>query len=80
MTGDGVAVPEAARSQVAEVIAKSWTLWTVHSLRGDLVALWSRSTASKEQLLLELQQWCRRAESSRIPALEEFSRELRRYA
>jgi stearoyl-CoA desaturase (delta-9 desaturase) len=79
MAGDGVAVPDAARAQVAEVIAKSWTLWTVHSLRSDLAALWSRSTASKEKLLLELQEWCRRAESSRIPALEGFSRELRRY-
>jgi stearoyl-CoA desaturase (delta-9 desaturase) len=50
------------------------------SMRRDLVALWARSAASREQLVRQLQDWCRRAEASGIGPLAEFSRELRSYA
>jgi stearoyl-CoA desaturase (delta-9 desaturase) len=42
--------------------------------------LWERSTASKEQLLRHLQDWCHRAESSGIAPLVDFSHRLRSYA
>ena len=41
-------------------------LQTVYSMRADLSQLWSRSTASADQLLEELREWCRRAEASGI--------------
>ena len=46
----------------------------------ELAALWERSSASKEQLLRQLQDWCHRAESSGIAPLQDFSRRLRCYA
>ena len=53
---------------------------TVHSMGRELPTLWERSTASKEQLVARLQDWCRRAEASGIRPLMEFSRRLRSYA
>jgi stearoyl-CoA desaturase (delta-9 desaturase) len=49
-------------------------------MRRELVALWQRSTATHDELLKRLQDWCRRAEESGIRQLEEFSLRLRRYA
>ena len=49
-------------------------------VRKDLAALWQRSSASKEQLVRELEEWCARAEASGIIPLQEFSRRLRCYA
>ena len=68
------------RARLAEALAKSEKLLTVYAMRRELVALWERSTASREQLLKQLQDWCRRAEASGIRQLEEFSLRLRCYA
>lgn len=51
----------------------------MHAMRCELMALWERSTASRELLLRRLQDWCRRAETSGIRPLEEFSERLRCY-
>jgi stearoyl-CoA desaturase (delta-9 desaturase) len=53
---------------------------TMHSMGRELTTLWERSAASKEQLVRRLQDWCRRAESSGIRPLVEFSQRLRSYA
>ena len=53
---------------------------TMYSMRRELMALWERSSASKEQLLRQLQDWCHRAEASGIAPLMDFSRRLRSYA
>jgi stearoyl-CoA desaturase (delta-9 desaturase) len=68
------------RARLAEALAKSEKLSTVYTMRRELVALWERSNASREQLLKQLQDWCRRAEASGIRQLEEFSSRLRSYA
>jgi stearoyl-CoA desaturase (delta-9 desaturase) len=49
-------------------------------MRHELAALWERSNASKEQLLRQLQDWCRRADASGIAPLVDFSQRLRSYA
>jgi len=49
-------------------------------MRNELAALWDRSSASKEQLLRQLQDWCARAEASGVPTLVDFSHRLRSYA
>jgi stearoyl-CoA desaturase (delta-9 desaturase) len=56
------------------------TLHIYAELREELMAMWERSNVSREQLLLQLQNWCRRAELSGIDALEEFALRLRQYA
>ena len=68
------------RARLAEALAKSRKLSTVYAMRKELTALWGRSNASSEQLLKQLQDWCRRAEASGIRQLEEFSFSLRCYA
>jgi stearoyl-CoA desaturase (delta-9 desaturase) len=49
-------------------------------MRGELAALWERSSASRGELVSHLQDWCRRAEESGIAPLREFSIRLRSYA
>ncbi len=71
---------ETERLKVAEILKKSTALDTVYSMRAELAALWERSSASGEQLVRQLQDWCRRAEASGIRPLVEFSLRLRRYA
>lgn len=68
------------RARLAEALAKSAKLSTVYAMRRELVVLWERSNASREQLLQQLQDWCGRAEASGIRQLQEFSLRLRRYA
>lgn len=67
------------RAKLDEVLSKSKVLKTIYSMRQDLTALWQRSTASKEQLVGQLEDWCHRAEQSGIASLQEFSRKLRYY-
>ena len=50
------------------------------SMGRELLTLWERSAASKEQLVRRLQDWCQRAEASGIRPLAEFSQRLRSYA
>ena len=71
---------ETERLKLAEILKKSTALDTVYSMRAELAALWERSSASGEQLVRQLQDWCRRAEASGIRPLVEFSLRLRRYA
>ena len=71
---------DAQQTRLAEVLAKSKALATALAMRQELLALWERSSATKEQLLRQLQDWCHRAEASGIQPLIEFSRRLRSYA
>jgi stearoyl-CoA desaturase (Delta-9 desaturase) len=73
-------VPEAHRPGLAEALGKSKALSTVYSMRTELAAIWERSSASREQLLKQLEDWCHRAEASGISQLVHFSQRLRRYA
>jgi len=72
-----LSLPE--RERMREVLSKSTVLDTVYSMRRELASLWQRSTATKDELLHELEDWCHRAEVSGIEALQDFSRHLRRY-
>ena len=65
---------------MSQALNHSKVLATVYTMRQELAALWQRSSASKEQLVRELEDWCARAEASGITPLQEFSRRLRCYA
>jgi stearoyl-CoA desaturase (delta-9 desaturase) len=73
-------ISEQQRARVANLAEKSRILGTVVTMRQELAQLWQRSSATKEQLVKQLEDWCRRAELSGITALQEFSRTLRSYA
>jgi stearoyl-CoA desaturase (delta-9 desaturase) len=62
--------------QLTEMYDRNQKLRVYVELRDDLSAIWDRSNRSGEQLLEQLQEWCRRAEHSGINALEEFSLRL----
>jgi stearoyl-CoA desaturase (delta-9 desaturase) len=76
----GQAAAGAERTRLADALKNSRALATVVSMRDELSALWDRSSASKEQLLKQLQDWCHRAETSGVPHLVDFSHRLRSYA
>ncbi len=71
---------EAQRRRLEQAVEGSVALRPVVAMRDELAALWSRSNASREQLLAQLQDWVARAERSGIRQLQEFSLRLRSYA
>ena len=71
---------EVQRRQLEQAVEGSPALRTVVAMRDELAALWSRSNASRDQLLAQLQDWVTRAERSGIRQLQEFSLRLRSYA
>jgi stearoyl-CoA desaturase (delta-9 desaturase) len=77
---DTSALPANELAARERVMKASSRLTTVYTMRDELAALWQRSTASKEQLVHQLEDWCKRAEASGIDALQNFSRRLRCYA
>jgi stearoyl-CoA desaturase (delta-9 desaturase) len=68
------------KQQLSELFQHSKALKTMHEMRTELAALWERSHQSSDQLVLQLRDWCARAEASGIRSLEEFSHRLRSYA
>jgi len=70
-------IPESERRKLDEVLPKSRVLMTMVGMRRDLAAVWGRSTATREQLVRQLQDWCQRADASGIGPLVEFSQRLR---
>ncbi len=77
---DKAALLPAELEQREAVIRHSTVLATIYNMRDELAGLWQRSSDSKEQLVKQLEDWCHRAESSGIEALQQFSRRLRCYA
>ena len=73
-------LPQQDRARLDELLATSKVLATTHTMRQELAQVWQRSTATKEQLVKQLEDWCHRAEKSGIVPLQEFSRQLRSYA
>lgn len=74
---DNEKVPAAVRPQLALARAEHPVLDKMVTMREELRALWSSTNASREQLAIDLQIWCRRAEESGIAALRDFSVKLR---
>jgi stearoyl-CoA desaturase (delta-9 desaturase) len=77
---DAKALPVTDRAEMNQALRNSNVLTTVYTMRQELTELWERSSASTDQLVRQLENWCARAEQSNIVALQDFSRRLRRYA
>jgi stearoyl-CoA desaturase (Delta-9 desaturase) len=74
---DGDKIPTHLQAQVANACAQSPALAKLVSMREELRQLWTRTNVSAEQLVLDLQAWCKKAEESGIAALQEFSFKLK---
>jgi stearoyl-CoA desaturase (delta-9 desaturase) len=70
-------VPAADATKIADVRAASPVLDKMVVMREELRQMWLNTTVSRDQLILDLQAWCHRAEESGIAALQEFSMKLR---
>ena len=79
LRGDPEVLAERERLALEKALDSSPVLSTLYAMRRDLAALWSRSNASKAQLVKQLDDWCQRAEASGIAALGAFSLTLRAY-
>lgn len=70
-------IPSAVKAQVAQAVEHSPRLAKLVSMREELRLLWTRTNVSAEQLVVDLQAWCKNAEDSGIAALQEFALKLR---
>lgn len=65
---------------LTEILKISPALEKVYTLRQELETIWQRSSEGSDELLKKLKLWCIKAEQSGIPALENFSMRIARYA
>lgn len=77
---DSRTLQEHEREKLNQVLSNTKTLDKVYTMREELAEIWQRSTASTEELVKKLEDWCRRAEESGIEVLQTFSQRLRCYA
>ena len=77
---DSKTLKEDERAKLSLVLSKTTTLDKVYTMREELMSVWQRSTSTKDELVKQLEDWCRRAEESGIEVLQNFSRRLRCYA
>jgi stearoyl-CoA desaturase (delta-9 desaturase) len=74
---DDQKIPAEVKALVAKACDQSPSLTKLVVMREELRQLWTRTNVSGEQLVMDLQGWCQRAESSGIAALQDFARTLR---
>jgi stearoyl-CoA desaturase (delta-9 desaturase) len=70
-------IPNAVRPQLASARAEHPVLDKLVTMREELRQLWTRTNVSAEQLVADLQAWCRKAEDSGIASLQQFALTLR---
>ncbi|RZT92051.1 stearoyl-CoA desaturase (delta-9 desaturase) [Advenella incenata] len=68
------------KQELDNMLSQNTMLAKLVHMREELYRVWTSSTASSEQLLGDLQQWCQHAQQSGIQSLEQFALRLRRYA
>ncbi len=74
---DDEKIPSDVRAQLVSALNDSPKLAKLVAMREELRQLWTRTNVSAEQLVADLQAWCKKAEASGIASLEEFSMKLR---
>jgi len=74
---DADKIPDGVRDRVALVCAQNAVLAKLVAMREELRSLWTRTNVSADQLVADLQVWCKKAEDSGIAALEDFALKLR---
>ncbi len=74
---DAEKVPTDVVAKLERALAASPALDKMVQMREELRQIWLNTSHSREQLAMDLQAWCRRAEESGIAALRDFSVKLR---
>jgi stearoyl-CoA desaturase (delta-9 desaturase) len=70
---------EKSRQRLELMLAQSHALQVVYEFSQRLQTIWQYKSASQENLIQALQDWCHHAEQTGIEALQEFARTLRAY-
>jgi stearoyl-CoA desaturase (delta-9 desaturase) len=70
-------LPQDVQLRLETAVNGAPELKLLFSMREELRMLWTRTNVSVDQLVVDLQDWCRRAESSGVAALSDFSMRLR---
>jgi stearoyl-CoA desaturase (delta-9 desaturase) len=70
-------IPQGVKPQLAKALGDAPKLAKLVAMREELRQLWTRKSVTAEQLVSDLQAWCKKAEDSGIAALQEFSFKLR---
>jgi stearoyl-CoA desaturase (delta-9 desaturase) len=74
---DADKIPQGQKPLLAKAVGDNPALGKLVAMREELRGLWTRSNVSADQLVADLQAWCKKAEDSGITALQEFSLKLR---
>jgi stearoyl-CoA desaturase (delta-9 desaturase) len=74
---DAEKIPAHLKAQIDAARDHSPALVKLVAMREELRSLWTRTNVSAEQLVADLQAWCKKAEESGIAALQEFALKLR---
>ena len=74
---DADKIPQRVKPQIEDALGESPALAKLVVMREELRQLWTRTNVSAEQLVSDLQAWCRKAEDSGIAPLRQFSMQLR---
>ena len=74
---DADKIPHTVKPELEQAVGQSPVLAKLVAMREELRQLWTRTNVSADQLVADLQAWCRRAEDSGIASLQDFSRNLR---
>lgn len=73
-------IDDKARLRLHFVLSQNKTLDTVYEYKQRLLSIWASTTASQEQLLKDIQEWCRQAEATGIRSLQEFAQRIKSYS
>ena len=77
MHRDWERVPASAKNALMQARLAMPRVDTMLQMREELRLMWLSTNRSREQLIVDLQLWCERAESSGIAALKDFSTSLK---
>lgn len=70
---------ERNRRRLQLALERNHALNTVYQMKERLQAIWDNRTATQENLLRALEDWCHQAEATGIKALQDFSARIRTY-
>jgi len=64
------------RQQLTELTNTDEIMETVYRMKQQLLQVWKKRTANKDELLSAMENWCKEAEESGIRALQDFAQTL----
>ena len=68
------------RQQLTELTNADEIMETIYHMKQQLLQVWQKRTANKDELLSAMESWCKEAEESGIRALHDFAQTLKQYS